>query len=476
MNKHLTTILSLVFCCLSLSAAPAKTDKQQPKDNEVKETNYEYNVIVYEHPSDHPFRQQAEAMSTASQRGVFSALLDVYRSTFAGKIVNFSAQVLSAGVNLIVKAASQEQENYQRWQQITNSELRFRKALPTKTEITDFYQAPSHIGAMDPDGIIFKGLGCKQSVTYMTDSGIVRIPVLEVVLSMDTTMNGQQRMCNHGKFQLIVDSIIFNPFLCNLPNDSLTAQQVRQNMRIPFDFRRRTDLSCRLQIDISSSWMNEAIQIVNDQPLGSFTVEFTIPDSTLLDTEGRWKGYYTWFADRDKRNPRKRVSVTGESFVVPRSFISTQQQGSALISTWGTGQYRVQMSLEESCRINRSYYYNGKEPNGKWKEEWKQMRRRRHYPGFWDEVKTDFLRTFDIQHHQWIHTLLDPIQSAIIVSEQRWINTLLKVETPVNTPTANTKSNNGQPNNQTTNAGGSQTPQGQQGQAGPTGTEGPRGK
>ena len=136
----------------------------------------------------------------------------------------------------------------------------------------------------------------------------------------------------------------------------------------------------------------------------------------------------------------------------------------------------MQMSLEESCRINRSYYYNGKEPNGKWKEEWKQMRRRRHYPGFWDEVKTDFLRTFDIQQHQWIHTLLDPIQSAIIVSEQRWINTLLKVETPVNTPTANTKSNNGQPNNQTTNAGGSQTPQGQQGQAGPTGTEGPRGK
>lgn len=395
---------------------------------EVKQSNYEYDILVYERPSTDPLVIEREL--NTGQRGFFASLLDVYRNTFTGKVVDFSAQVLQAGINLIVKAANMEKENYANWQQTTQKELTFSKSFSMQNEISDFYQSPSTVGALDPDGIIYKGFGCKQYVVYTEEDKEVKIPVFIVACSMDTSYAGRQRINHHSKFQMVVDSIIFNPFLCNIPNDSLTAEQLEANMRIPFDFVRRQNLRFSLHADISSSWINEAIMVTHDQYLGGFDISFTIPDSTVLDTVGRWKGYYTWYSDRDKFNPAKQVEVTGESFIVPRSFISTRQQGEDLISAWGTGQYRIDMTLTESCELNKAYYFDGDKPNKNWKAEWKQMKRRKHYPTFWDHIAADFIRTFDIQNHQWIHTLLDPIQHAIIVDETRWLNSLIKTETP----------------------------------------------
>ena len=393
---------------------------------EIKESNYEYNIMVYERPSTQPLVIEREL--TTNQKGIFSALLDVYRSTFTGKVVDFSAQVLQAGINLIIKAIGMEQENYRNWQQTTRKESSFSITLPMQNEISDFYQAPSTIGALDPDGIIFKGFGCKQFVVYADGKQQKKIPVIIVACSLDTTDQGKQRINHHSKFQIVVDSIIFNPFLCNIPNDSLNARQIEQNMRIPFDFKRRSNLNFCLHADFSSSWINEAVMVTHDQHLGSFDIAFTIPDSSVLDTAGTWKGYYTWYSTRDAMNPKKQVRVSGESFIVPRSFICTRQQGEELISEWGTGQYRIDMAFTESCELNKNYYFTEGKPNKNWKPEWKQMKRRKHYPTFWDHVAADFTRTFDIQNHQWVHTLLDPVQAAIIVNEKNWLNTVIVTE------------------------------------------------
>lgn len=413
--------LILLFAYLSVFAASSL-------QAQVKQSNYEYNIMVYERPSTQPLAIEQEI--NANQKGVFSALLDVYRSTFQGKVVDFSAQVLQAGINLIIKAIGMEKENYNNWYQATQNELSFTRSLPMRNEISDFYQSPSTVGAFDPDGIIFKGFGCNQYVIYEENGQQVRIPVIIVACSLDTSFQGRQCINHHSKFQMVVDSIIFNPFLCNIPNDSLTAQQIEEGMRIPFDFQRRSNLRCSLHADISSSWINEAVMVTHDQFLGAFDISFTIPDSSVLDTVGPWKGYYTWYADRDAGNPKKAVSITGESFIVPRSFIATKRQGEELISFWGTGQYRIDMSLSESCDLNRAYYFVNGKPNKNWKSEWKQIRRRKHYPTFWDEIAAEFTRTFDIENNRWVHTLLDPVATAIVVDEARWLDSVMRPQTP----------------------------------------------
>lgn len=416
--KYKMTLLIIVITVLGFSA----------QAGEVKQTNYEYNIMVYERPVTQPLVVEREI--NANQKGIFSSLLDVYRSTFQGKVVDFTAQVLQTGINLIIKAIHMEQEHYNIWQQVTQNELAFTRTLPMRNEISDFYQAPSTVGALDPDGIIFKGFGCNQYVVYQDNGQSVRIPVIIVACSLDTTFQGKQRINHHSKFQMVVDSIIFNPFLCNIPNDSLTAEQIANDMRIPFDFKRRSNLRFNLHADISSSWINEAIMVTHDQHLGSFDLSFSIPDSTVLDTVGPWKGYFTWYPERDGNNPKKQVSIDGESFIVPRSFICTQKQGEQIISMWGTGQYRIDMALSEACDINTNYYFTNGKPNKNWKPEWKQFKRRKHYPTFWDEITAEFTRTFDIDHNRWVHTLLDPVANAIVIEESRWLDSALRPEQP----------------------------------------------
>ena len=417
--KAKSIIITLIFAAI---ACGIYAQDIHPED--IRQSTYEYDVIVYEHPSSQPLETGQEI--TTGQKGIFASLLDVYRSTFTGKVADLSAQIIQAGINLIVKAVGLEKENYRHWQETTQKELSFRKKLPMQTEITDFYQAPSTIGALDPTGIIFKGFGCRQYVSYIDQDRLVRIPVIIVACSMDTSAQGKQRINHHSKFQIAVDSIIFNPFLCNLPNDSLDVKQIESDMRIPFDFERRQNLQFRLHADIYSSWINEAIMITQDQFLGCFDVSFSIQDASVLEKDGQWKGYYVWYPSRDANNMHKRVRVKGESFMVPRSFISTTQHDGEQISTWGTGQYRIDMYFTETCEINNAYYYTNGKPNKNWKKEWKQMQRRSGRSAFWDSVAAEFTRTFDIKNSQWVHTLLDPVQTAIVINERQWLNSLIE--------------------------------------------------
>lgn len=114
--------------------------------------------------------------------------------------------------------------------------------------------------------------------------------------------------------------------------------------------------------------------------------------------------------------------------------IMVKKVGEELISEWGTGQYRINMYLTESCELNKSFYFANNKPNKNWKPEWKKMKRRKYHPTFWDGITAEFTRTFDIQNHQWVHTLLDPIQTAIVVDEHKWLNSIMHVEA-VSTPT-----------------------------------------
>ncbi len=431
MNKVICTCCLLFLGVGMVSAQPKKPGKAPLADGdkpEVKETGREYSIIVYERQSDSPLSFDREISNGRAGKGFFEGIYDVYRSTFAGKITNLSTNILGTGVTLLVKAFTQKKENQANWYTSIQREMNYTRDLPMQTEIADFYRKTSKKGAMDPEGMMFNGLGCRQYITYKDNDGIVKkILVFEIACSLDDSQTGKQRILHHGKFEIKVDSIRFNPFLCDLPNDSLSSAQVNEALRIPFDFERRQNLSFKLKANITSSWMNEAIEIFKDQQLGQFQVEFTIPDSTVLDSIGKWKGYFTYNSAYapDRENPKKKVKVSGECFIVPRSFIGNYSDGvDATPSTtplWGTGQYRIDMQITESCQMNSNYY----DSDDKWKEEWKKIRKRRYSPSifntFWEQAKNEF----DWDNHKWVYTLLDPVQSAIIVDETKWVNHII---------------------------------------------------
>ena len=387
-----------------------------------KEATREYSVIVYERPSDAPLSFERE-ISNGRLGGFWGGVFDVYRSTFAGKVVGYSSDLLDMGISLLTKAITQKKENHKNWETITRKEMTFTKNLPMQTEIADFYRDVSYIGAMDPEGLMFNGLGCRQYLTYKDDEGRTKkVLVFDIACSIDNSASGKQRILHHGKFEIKIDSILFNPYLCDLPNDSLNARQVEDALRIPFDFKRRKNLSVRLDATVTSSWFNEAVEMFKDQNLGQFQIEFSIPDSTTLDSVGRWKGYYTYKPERDYDNPKKNVRVTGESFIVPRSFIGTYKEGTepeaSIVSVWGTGQYRIDMRISESCQMNEKYYETGEE----WKEEWKILKKRQHKPSAIHTLVDQFKTEFDMDNNKWVHTILDPIKTAVIVDETKWAN------------------------------------------------------
>lgn len=395
---------------------------------ETKESSREYSIIVYERQSDSPLSFDREISNGRSGNGFFEGIYDVYRSTFAGKIINLSSNFLGTGVNMLVKAFTQKRENQANWYSTVQREMTYTKRLPMQTEIADFYRKTSSIGAMDPEGMMFNGLGCRQYITYRDDDGsLKKILVFEIACSLDDSQRGKQRILHHGKFEIKVDSIRFNPYLCDLPNDSLSASQVKEALRIPFDFERRKNLTFRLNANISSSWMNEAIEIFKDQPLGQFLVEFNIPDSTVLDQEGPWKGYYTYKATsvKDQENPNKNVKISGECFIVPRSFIGNYSVDDtptpSTTPLWGTGQYRIDMQITETCQMNEQYYIS----DDRWKEEWKKIKKRRHSPSIFSTFVDQAKNEFDWNNHKWVYTILDPVQSAILVDEEKWVNHII---------------------------------------------------
>lgn len=465
----------LLFLCVGMVMAQGKKPSNSTYTgggrHEVKEIGREYSIIVYERQSDNSLSFSKEISNGRSRGGFLEGIYDVYRSTFAGKITNLSSNVLGSSVNLLVKAFTQKKENYNNWYSSVQREMNYSRNLPMQTEIADFYRKTSNVGAMDPDGMMFNGLGCRQYITYKDGDGTVKkILVFEIACSLDDSEYGKQRILHHGKFEIKVDSIRFNPFLCDLPNDSLSAQQVEEALRIPFNFERRQNLSFKLNAKISSSWMNEAIEIFKDQQLGQFQVQFTIPDSTVLDSVGKWKGYFKYdsssIADRD--NPKKKVSVTGECFIVPRSFIGNYKEGDegnpSITPLWGTGQYRVDMQISESCQMNSRYYAS----EDRWKEEWKKIKRRRHSPSVFNTFLDQAKDEFDWDNHKWVYTLLDPVKSAILVDEEKWVNQIIIGEEDSDSQSSYTRSSSSSSMSSSVSSGtnGSQRPQGGTGKNG----------
>lgn len=366
-----------------------------------------------------------EVRGNMDNRGFGDILVNLYKTTASGQAVSITQQLIDVAIGSLTNSLRSKQPD---WEKAVRNESRFERRLPMQMEILDFYARPSKNGPLDPTDMNFNGFACGQEVEYIDSEGNPqKETVFYVACRMDSTAGGKARMLNHSKFNMVVDTLIFNYTICDLPNDSLGMDI---DTRIPFSFEDRMDLRFNLKAQITSSWINEAMMVYNDEKLGEFNITALIEENSV-DPDGVFRYYAGSPESKDKK-----VSITGDCFLVPRSYTGGTEPGA---DTWGTGQYKVEMQVTESCQINPGPY---REDKNKWKGEWKQIKKRRKMKG-----KSMWRQMLDVVTNQytgqkWVTVLTEPMKTAFIQYETDGISRLLN---PGMNGVSGGKSQGGQP-------------------------------
>ena len=408
----------------------SKSVRVSPKYQLLVELDKKDNILQNNHEikiaSD---KAKAAANASDGEKGAFlDALSAGFGTSLVQKTQNATTNLMSVGVNYLVESMKSKSK---KWYATAQSHCSLSKKLKSEIDIKDFYAAPSNLGAMDPQNIQFKGFGCHHYLAVANNENKGN-EVFFIFCSMRRDSVGICSIVNHSKFLVQLDSLMFKPKYCGLPNDSL-------DVRTPFDFSKRKDLTLSLKARIYSSWINEAIMITNDQLLGEFTVTARI-DPSLLNEDSVF--IYK------KGDPRyeKLVSVSGDCFIVPRSFTGTID-GNTYSSTWGTGQYRIEMDVNETCKIVDSYYYkqkylqeqvpirqsgNGEQiafagipeykkfDKAKWKVEWTPIKQRKRNKPLWKTAWDGIVTAY--KGSGWVQTFTDPLTNVIVSFEGKELN------------------------------------------------------
>lgn len=399
---------------LTITSPLAQTHADSPRPaHHVATGTRQYSVFVNQ--TDDTLKMNTRLRHLNNNRGILYDIASGYLSLGTTTLLSTSKSILDVGVNALKELARDKRPD---WEKAVMEESSFRKFLPMQTQILDFYAKPSPNGALDPLNMKFTGFGCRQMITVYDSLGNAEEKeVFALTCRVRDDDEGLARMLNHSKFEVVVDELRFNPYLCNLPNDSINASP---ETRIEFSFDKRKNLMFTVDALISSSWINEAIQVHDNVNLGKFTINAFI-DPDLLDEDN----VFRYNREKDKESG-KQVSVTGDCFLVPRSYIGSADMKSAS-DTWGTGQYRIDMIISETCQINEPYYKklkNGKSTwnKKKWNSEWQKIRRRRPAGNIWQQIKSTV--TKNAEGEQWITTISEPITTSIIEHEKELLKAL----------------------------------------------------
>lgn len=273
-----------------------------------------------------------ERNSTRSYVGdLFNASKESAKGIASGYVTSF----IDLGVNAIGSLLTRNSRLKEEWEETVRSENVYTTQISTVSEMNDFYKETSFDGALDPKGMRFDGIGCLRKEGNDT--------VFYISCHIDRSKIS--RIINHSKFELALDTLIICPTRSNLPNSVLD---------IPFSFEERKNFCLSMTMKLTSSWMNEIVQLQKDQELGEFSLEIPV-DSSQLDKNG-------FFRYVREENETPKYKIRGESFIVPRSYINDEYRIS-----FGTGEYKLSIELKETCDITEQYRKN-------WKRDRKQRK------------------------------------------------------------------------------------------------------
>lgn len=297
----------------------------------------EYQTFIYtsDDLADEIQQQSSERQSRGYLGDLFNASKEAVKGIGAGYVTSF----IDMGVNAIGALLTRNTRMKQEWEETVKAENVWQTQISTVSEINDFYKETSFDGAMDPKGMRFDGIGCLRKVDKDT--------VFYISCHIDRSKI--HRIINHSKFELVLDTLIISPTHSNLPNTYLD---------IPYSFEERQNFTLSMNIKLTSSWMNEIVQLQKNQELGEFSINIPV-DQSILDS----KGFLHYVR---QQNDQPRYKVVGESFIVPRSYMGYRDADDNFKNSWGTGEYKLSIELRETCDVTQQY-----------RDNWKQDQKRR---------------------------------------------------------------------------------------------------
>ena len=152
-----------------------------------------------------------------SSRGYLGDLLSVTTNSMKGIASGYVSTFFDIGVNAIGQLVTRRERQKKEWEEAVKKENVYQTVINSVSEMSDFYDAPSFDGAMDPKGMRFDGIGCLR-----TEAGDTTF-----YISCHIDRDKLHRIINHSKFELVLDTLILSPTHSSLPNTQLS---------IPFSF------------------------------------------------------------------------------------------------------------------------------------------------------------------------------------------------------------------------------------------------
>ena len=347
-------LISLVGFGLALSAGHAQPSHGNHPTNMENET-WEVSVNQMDSRSREKVNQIVERIQTRGDTR--SVMKDIFRSMLTGGVTAAVDVVATEMINL----AKYKKAQKEKWMQMIERECNYTDSMSSIKGLKDFYSEASSLGALDPSNINFDGI----SIRGVRDGK----EVLFMSCHIDTTR--LDHMFQHSKFNLVLDTMIFHPYQCHLPN--LQANGIRM-MRgeaterdNSFSFDERQNLCVGIEMTLSSSWINEAIMVMDNIELGKFKLNVNIDQRSPE---------FIYSRRQIEQNRAMRlnsdttyIQIEGDCFVVPRSYMPI----SGGKRMWGTGEYNIKVKMREACQFNRDENSNKKMKE--WYKDYKQLRK-----------------------------------------------------------------------------------------------------
>ena len=169
-----------------------------------------------------------------TSRGYLGDILSATSNSMKGIASGYVSTFIDMGVTAIGALVTRNARMKKEWEEAVKKENVFQTVINSVSEMSDFYDAPSFDGAMDPKGMRFDGIGCLRT----SDKDTL------FYISCHIDRSKLHRIINHSKFELVLDTLMLSPKHSNLPNNT--------ELNIPYSFEERKNFNLRMDITITS--------------------------------------------------------------------------------------------------------------------------------------------------------------------------------------------------------------------------------
>lgn len=372
--KYYLSIVAIAFAALigqaqSKPNAAANAEQVQQFKTIIYTSNNLSNKILEENKLQDALEKRGQEPNRRFFSELYSSSVNAAKGIGGGYVTSF----VDLGVNAVASLITRNSRLQQEWEQTVAAENNWSMQIQTIQDVKDFYKKPSINGALDPKDMMFNGIGCLRMEG--TDT------VFFVSCHIDQTK--LNRIVNHSKFQLVLDTLKISPRHSHLPNTQLP---------IDYSYSERTNFNLSVNAKLYSSWFTDAIEMHNNAQLGEFTISIPVKTGDL-NSDG-----YLYYVRKD--NEPSKYEIVGESFIVPRSYMGYQDSEGNYNNIWGTGQYKLDITLSETCDVTDAYRKN-------WKDDRKRRSDMQPKNGFFATAwQTVSKQKWDDISKQWVITTL----------------------------------------------------------------------